>query len=163
MDFRIILALVVLLALALVAAMLKGGTARAPNVKRKDFMTKNELEFWRLLKPAAAPLHVGPQVAMGALLTTATGLDKSERSSARNSFAQKAVDFVLFDDAGVVQLIVELDDSTHVAAKDMARDKQTNSAGYRTLRVLGRDAKTSEVLTGLIAARLTPPALVVVK
>lgn len=163
MKFEIVLVLIALLVLLVVVAVLKGGAARAPHLKRKDFMTKSEVEFWRLLKPAATPLHVAPQVAMSALLTTAEGLDKSKRTTARNSFDRQTIDFVLFDDVGVIQLIVELDDSTHIPAKDLARDKRTESVGYRTLRVLRRDVKTSEILAALIAVKLSPPSLAAVK
>ena len=66
------------------------------------------------------------------------------------------MDFVLFDDAGVAQLIVELDDSTHKAEKDSARDKLTAGAGYETLRVRMREAKDVITLSAMIKAKLAP-------
>lgn len=159
MKFLFVLLLGLVVIFVLVVALLMAGSKRSVPLKRKDFMTRNELEFWRLLVPAAAPLNVGPQVAMSALLTTVTGLEKSDRTSARNSFDRKCVDFVLFDGAGVVHLIIELDDSTHKVDKDNARDKLTESADYRTLRVRRRDAANADVLASLIKAKLAPAAI----
>ena len=45
----------------------KGGNTR---VYAKPLMTGREVAFWRLLRQAAEPFHVAPQVAMGALLRT---------------------------------------------------------------------------------------------
>jgi hypothetical protein len=155
-DLKFIVLIVVLLIIVGLFAALKGKSTRRMLFARSDFMTKSELEFWRLLVPAAAPLHVGPQVAMGALLKVVGGLGKSESTVARNRFDRKRVDFVLFDDAGGVQLIVELDDSTHRAAKDGPRDEMTESAGYKTLRLRKSDARIREELSGLISAKLAP-------
>lgn len=135
---------------------LKGKSKKRVVFKKSAIMTKSELEFWRVLVPAAAPLHVGPQVAMGALLKTVSGLEKAESTSARNSFDRKRVDFVLFDDTGLVQLIVELDDSSHRSAKDALRDAMTDSAGYCTLRLHRRDAPNAGALAALILAKLSP-------
>jgi hypothetical protein len=155
-NFYLVVLVGLILIFALVMAAMKDGSKKTVPVKRKDFMTRSELEFWRLLVPAASPLNGGPQVAMSAPLTTETGLEKSDRTSARNSFDRKCVDFVLFDGAGVVQLIVELDDSTHKADKDSSRDKLTDSADYRTLRVWRRDAASADALGMLIKAKLAP-------
>lgn len=157
-NYSLVLLLGLVIIFVCIVALLKAGSKRPVRLKRKEFMTRSELEFWRLLVPAAAPLNVGPQVAMSALLTTVTGLEKADRASARNSFDRKCVDFVLFDAAGVVQLIVELDDSTHKADKDFGRDKLTESADYRTLRVRRRDAATADVLAALIKTKLMPVA-----
>lgn len=135
------------------------GSDQAAGVVHKAFMTDSEVEFWQLLRKAAAPLNVGPQVAMSALITATGGATPSSRSTARNSFDRKCVDFVLFDDSAAVLLIVELDDSTHVAEKDRKRDEQTAGAGYSTLRVFRHEAKTAEILAGLIAAKLPAPLL----
>ncbi|MBC7520522.1 MAG: DUF2726 domain-containing protein [Sandarakinorhabdus sp.] len=160
MNFNLIALVCLILILVVLVAVSQGGSKKALPVKRKDFMTKNELEFWRILVPAARPLHVGPQVAMSALVTTTGKLDKSARTTARNSFDRKCVDFVLFDDAGIVQLVVELDDVTHKAEKDAARDRLTTQAGYRTLRVRRKEAASVGTLEALIAAKLATPGAV---
>lgn len=156
MKSEFLLMLVALLFLVGAAVLLKAGGKKQVHVQRKDLMTKNELAFWRLLVPAVAPLHVGPQVAMSALVTTANGLNQSARTTARNSFDRKCVDFVLFDDAGVVQLVVELDDATHNADRDGARDRMTEQAGYRTLRVRRREVASSDALAAMIRTKLAP-------
>ena len=130
------------------------GKGNGTRIVRKAFMTQNELEFWHLLRKAAPPLNVGPQVAMGALLTTSGGVTKSLRQSACNRFDRQCVDFVLFDTLGEIQLIVELDDSTHNSEKDRLRDQRTANAGYSTLRSRRRDAHTVSELARLIAGAI---------
>lgn len=134
----------------ILSALLDLPSLSSARVKKRDFMTKIELAFWRSLVPAAHPLHVAPQVSLGALMMVAGGANKSESTSLRNRFDRGRADFVLFDDDGKVQLIVELDDRTHVAKHDAARDKRTRSAGYCTLRLFRRDAPNQNVLSDLI-------------
>ena len=140
--------LMFLLLIVIVAAALLGGPAnrRLPRVAAKPLMTGNEIRFWRLLRPAAAPLHVAPQVAMGALLKVAGGADRRDWRSARNRFDRKVIDFALVDDEGQVQLLVELDDRMHDQARDRQRDGMTSQAGYRNLRVQGVVARDARLL-----------------
>lgn len=148
--------LMLLLVIAIVAAALLGGPAgrRLPRVAAKPLMTGNEIRFWRLLRPAAAPLHVAPQVAMGALLKVAGSSDRRDWRSARNRFDRKVVDFALIDDNGDVQLLVELDDRMHDQARDRQRDSMTAQAGYRTLRVQGVVARDATLLREAVDAAL---------
>lgn len=125
-------------------------------VQSRPLMTASEAAFWKLLITAVAPLHVAPQVAMGALLDARKGLDRSTLQGARNSFQSKIVDFVIVDDAGVVRLLVELDDRTHSAEKDAKRDAMTSAAGYRTMRVQGQAARDIEQLNRMISMALAP-------
>ncbi len=150
MDWTSISVLVVVaVVLSNLGSMIKPARGRE-KLRRIPMMTANELEFWKLLVPAASPLHVGPQVAMGALLDADTGLTRSGRTATRNRFDRQRVDFVLFDDRGAVRLLVELDDSTHRPAKDAERDRRTSSVGYRTLRLKRRDARSVEALRALL-------------
>ncbi len=153
-NFYVVLGVLALLAVVGIA--LQGASARLPKVAAKAIMTDNELRFWALLRVASAPLHVAPQVAMGALLKVAGG-EQRGRTGARNSFAQKMVDFVLLDDGGQVRLLVELDDRMHNTAKDKARDAMTASAGYTTLRVQGANARDLHLLKAAIDERLGNP------
>lgn len=136
--------------------------AGVPPVKGKALMTDREVKFCRLLRHAAAPLHVAPQVAMAAIVTHADWLMRAPYA-VRSRFDRKMIDFVLVDDDGKVRLIVELDDRTHDAGKDAARDAITARAGHATLRVIGVTARDPHLLKSAvdgalgIATAWTPP------
>ncbi len=147
MSTYIVLFLLVIFALAILAEL---GSPATPPLAARPLMTANEIRFWRLLRPAAAPLHVAPQVAMGALLKVARGTDRRARLGARNRFDRKVVDFALVDDDGQVQLLVELDDRTHNLESDRVRDRMTGQAGYRTLRAQGVVARDARLLRDAI-------------
>lgn len=70
-----------------------------------------------------------PQVSFGALLT-------ARSKGARNRFDRKIADFVVCDKAMQVQVVIELDDSSHRGkeVRDAARDKLLQEAGYRVIR-----------------------------
>jgi hypothetical protein len=148
------LVIVVIVVVGIASALLQPLGA-APKLRAKLFMTEAETAFYRRLRVAAAPLNVAPQVAMAAIVTTAGG-GNDKRRGARNTFDRKIIDFVLFDDDGNVKLLVELDDRTHRTDKDAARDKLTASAGYRTLRMRGSDARDADKIRNSIAAALEP-------
>lgn len=133
---------------------LLGGKPGVPRVVRRSLLTPRETAFWHILRDAAEPLHVAPQVAMNALLNAESGLDKKRWRTTRNSFQSKVVDFALVDDRGMAMLLIELDDRTHSATKDIARDRMTARAGYRTLRVNGREATNRAALRDAIAEAL---------
>ncbi len=144
--------IVVMIVLAFAASLVKDGPRRgAIKVQAKPLMTPREVAFWRLLCVAAEPFHVAPQVAMGALLSVPGGAGSR---GARNRFDRKIVDFVLLNDGGTVQLLIELDDRMHRADRDAARDRLTASAGYRTLRIQGVVARDLHLLRAEIAGAL---------
>lgn len=126
-----------------------------PKLKAKALMTPAELAFYRRLRSSADPLNIAPQVAMAAVLTTAGGSDRGQRRGARNRFDRKIIDFVLFDNDGAVQLLIELDDSTHQLAKDADRDRLTLSAGHKTLRLRGSQARDIDEIRMAIAAAIS--------
>lgn len=149
------LLLIVLLVLLFAANLYMGlGGNRVPQVRAKPMMTLNEIAFWQLLRRAAAPLLVCPQVGMNALLTTERGMDGKARQATRNRFMSKIVDFVLIENDGTVRLIVELDDSTHDAARDKKRDLMTARAGYTTLRIRRPDSQNVAEIKRLVADAL---------
>ena len=143
--------------LAVISPLLEARRRSAPPVRAKQFMTDRETKFWRMLRVAADPLHVAPQVALGALLTTEQGIVPKLARQTRNRFSQKIVDFVLVDETGSVRLIVELDDRTHVPAKDEARDAMTRRAGYVTVRVNGVVARDPALLKARVDEALGLP------
>ena len=153
MQNLVVLLFVVLMVAAVFMPLAKtrGGIGR---IQARPLMTAREVEFWRHLIVAASPLHVAPQVAMGALLKVSGAADRGRARATRNRFDRKMVDFVLLDDDGVVRLLVELDDRTHSAVKDRERDAMTAQAGYMTYRVNGVEARDVTLLKAAIDERL---------
>lgn len=150
--------LVALFALALLSRLIGPSRNGEANVVARNLMPPREIEFWRVLRQAAGPLHVAPQVAMNALLNAAPGMDRKRTLVTRNRFDRKVVDFVLVDDWGGVRLLIELNDRTHVGDRDAKRDRMTARARYATLRVSGREARDAGLLTLAIAEKLGLPA-----
>ncbi|GGD99746.1 hypothetical protein GCM10011529_02350 [Polymorphobacter glacialis] len=147
--------IVVVVVLVILSAAVGKNRDWMKTIRAKPMMTPREVAFFNLLKGVAAPLHVCPQVAMGAILAVAKGGEGKQRHATRNRFAQKMIDFVLIDDSGAVRLIIELDDRTHGAAKDASRDAMTARGGYQTLRVRGGDARTAQALRARISESVT--------
>lgn len=128
-----------LLGTVLLVAFLTAGGAAKPrlrhDVARRRFLSRVELDMLVHLERAFPEFRVHAQVAMGALLRSAPGLDRRSMFAARGRFSQKIVDFVLQDRvSGEVVAIVELDDDTHNLAKDLLRDELTAAGGYHTIR-----------------------------
>ncbi len=81
-------------------------------------MTSAELKLFSVIEAAVPEYRVFGQVAMGALLKVRGGLDGADAMSVRGRFAQKIVNFVIFDPrSGEVVAIVELDDASHNAER----------------------------------------------
>ena len=130
-----LVALLVLLLAALGLAAALRGAPKLP-VKSRRLMTSRERDVISMIETAVPHCRVHAQVAMAALVDCTGGLTRAQRASTRNRFDRKVVDFVLEDrSSGDVLAIVELDDRTHSAAKDRARDEITAAAGYRTIRL----------------------------
>lgn len=128
-----------------ILAILAGRKATAhvePRFIRKRFLTDNEARVLGLLEAALPDHRIMAQVAMGALMTAAEA-DRRRAHSTRNRFAQKIVDFaVVSRDTAEVIALIEVDDRTHVAARDTKRDAMTAAAGYRTIRIPSRPRPT---------------------
>ena len=80
---------------------------------------------------------------MGVLLQPQRGLSRKEFWQTRNRFGQKIVDFVAIDpDSGSVEAVIELDDASHDARKDQARDALLAMGQYRVIRILSKPRPT---------------------
>ena len=127
-----------LLVLVVVLAVLKElprGRTGNPLVERKTLMTQPEKKFYRLLRAAYPDADIAPQVAMGALLQSRRGPSRKAWFYARGQIAQKIVDFAIIDPAsGNVAVLVELDDKSHDARRDAARDRLLAQGQYRVVR-----------------------------
>jgi hypothetical protein len=112
---------------------------------QKPIMTANELEFFGRLRAALPDFEIFPQVAMSAVLKplrTGDGGNQAER----NKIDRKVIDFVICSRAFELVCVVELDDRTHNAAHDSARDVLMAGANIKTLRVKSTAKPTAENL-----------------
>ncbi|MGI4880945.1 MAG: DUF2726 domain-containing protein [Janthinobacterium lividum] len=135
---------------------LGGGRPWLSRIERKRLMTPAEVRFWHVLETALPDERILAQVAMGALLKPVAGLSRKEWWSTFGRFSQKVVDFVVVDVAGDVIAIVELDDHSHVTAKDQARDALLACGGHPVVRFVPGDARNPVVVRArLIEARGT--------
>lgn len=109
------------------------GNGNAGTFKARKLMTDNEAEFFGRLVAALPDHYIFPQVAMSALIESASS-DKKKAHSDRLRVAQQRVDYVICDRSSQVIAVVELDDQTHSRAKDQIRDARLLQAGIRTVR-----------------------------
>ncbi|WP_404479137.1 DUF2726 domain-containing protein [Novosphingobium sp. BL-52-GroH] len=129
-------ALLILLGIAAILLKALYGTNKPPKPVAKDFLTRREAAMLVALERALPHCRIHAQVAMGALLRAPTSPLRKPRHSDRNAFSQKIVDFVAQDRAsGAILALIEVDDYSHIAARDRARDAMTDHAGYRTIRI----------------------------
>lgn len=150
----------ILVALGCIALLIKaltgGASSRKPAPVAKPFMTRREMAMLDILERLVPECRFHAQVSMGALLDAPQVTGKPRHPSDRNAFSQKIVDFVMQDRrTGAIVALIEIDDSSHRADRDRARDTMTAGAGYRTVRI-GRSVQPNfnEVrvaVAGLIA------------
>jgi very-short-patch-repair endonuclease len=130
------------LALVVVVKALAGSSGKGlPLAVRPHLlMTPMERRTLAWIESALPWARVHAQVSMGAILAPAKRLNRSQATTVRNRFSSKRVDFVVEDRAtGHIVLLIELDDRTHDARADAARDRMTAAAGYSTLRLPARE------------------------
>lgn len=149
-----------LLVLLVVLGALFGAGNGKPKFSKKRFLSESEARVLTLLEAALPQHRVMAQVAMGALLNAAEA-DKKRARATRNQFAQKIVDFaVVTRDTAEVIALVELDDRTHRASKDAARDTMAAAAGYQTIRIPSKPRPTAEIVSAAVATITAPPLAV---
>lgn len=125
------------------------GKGRTGAYRRRKFMTDNEEEFFGRLVVALPDHYIFPQVAMSALLDTASN-DKRTAHSDRLRIALQRVDYVVSTRRCEVVAVVELDDKTHSRAKDELRDARLEQAGIRTVRFQARHKPKVEAIRTMI-------------
>lgn len=150
--------LIVGLGLVLIIIAVRKGAGRdgkqaSFGVRAKTFMTPPERRMADLLERSLPGFRIHAQVAMGAILDACAHVKGADRLRIRGRFSQKIVDFVVESRAtGEIIALVELDDRTHVPARDQQRDAMTSEAGYRTVR-FHRDSWPS---TALVRSQILP-------
>lgn len=139
--------LVLVLIGGFVAMTLLGKKKLPPGLRfiQKPIMTANELEFFGRLRAALPDFEIFPQVAMSAIMKPLR-IDDGNNQAARNKIDRKVVDFVIYSKAFELVCVVELDDRTHKAARDLSRDAMTAGANIKTLRWRSTDKPTAELL-----------------
>lgn len=149
--------------LLLVGALLLFSRARlaagagAPRVRARPLMTRIERETIAYIEAALPEARVHAQVSLGALLRPVPGLGGRDATSVRNRFLQKRADYVLEDRrTGRIIALVELDDRTHDARRDAARDRMTAAAGYLTIRLPAGERPSMAGVAERIRAALPP-------
>ena len=139
-----------------IAIALGGFRIGIPNVRSKPLMTDRERAALQIIERVLPHARIYVQVSMGALLQPARGTSQRDYLSVRNRFSQKIVDFVVEDrSSGKILALVELDDRSHNAIRDVMRDRMTASAGYRTIRIPAGRLTTADVAHRLLI--LQPP------
>lgn len=151
MKIIFVFAVLAILLAGLAAVQLKTskGKGRAGAYLRRKFMTDNEEEFFGRLVVALPDHYIFPQVAMSALLDTASS-DKRTAHGDRLKIAQQRVDYVICTRRCEVVAVVELDDKTHSRAKDELRDARLEQAGIRTVRFQARNKPKVDVIRAMI-------------
>ena len=139
-DHRIIFIAIALCAIVGLLKLLARGGVRRHRIERKRLLTPTEVRFWHLLVAAVPDYAVFSQVAMGAMLKPVSGLSHSDWWSNYGRYSQKIVDFVVVDlQTAEVAAVVELDDRSHNAEKDAARDALMACGGYDVVRISVND------------------------
>jgi hypothetical protein len=136
-----------LLVVSLILAWLKPWRLR---IRSKQLMTPNEAEFYRRLERALPTYRVFPQVSFAAFLTHDGSMSSRRRWSVRARFDRKIADFVVCDGKTLeIVALIELDDATHIARADRARDALTKTAGYQTFRFQSKQKPTVAEIAAL--------------
>jgi hypothetical protein len=134
MNFIILLVIIAVVALFAVAFGKRGEAGYS--FTGCPLMSESEIRFYRVLQMAVPNELVLPQVGMAALVRPRYADADSRFVPAFRTISQRRIDFVVCNrDSMEVRCLVELDDSSHDARRDQARDAITAQAGYRTVRV----------------------------
>lgn len=130
---------------------------RAPDAKYRGraLMSDNEMEFFGRLVAALPEHYIFPQVAMSALLESAS-TDRKRAHGDRLRIAQKRIDYVVCNRRCEVVAVVELDDRTHSAARDKLRDGRLEQGGFRTVRFQSRQKPPAAAIRAAILAPAAP-------
>jgi Protein of unknown function (DUF2726) len=113
---------------------------------RGALLTPAEIKFHKVLKQAVDGKYIiFAKVRVADILTPADGLSKSHWQRAFNKISAKHFDFVLCNSENLkVEMVIELDDKSHLKSSRIARDnflnQATNSSGLKFLRFQARSS-----------------------
>jgi hypothetical protein len=154
----LVLALVLAAAVVLAARRKRAQAGPPPAYRRRDFLSKAERSFYRVLQQAAGRGGVVfAKVRLADLLTPASGVGNEGWQIAFNRISARHVDFIICGPDDVVpRLAIELDDASHRQARRQERDdfieSACRSAGLPLLRIPAqRDYAMQQLRTELAA------------
>ena len=115
----------------------------AKNYKLKQFLTKNEKDFFNHLTRIFPDKYICPQVSMGAVIqpyaqmSSQSYQERSQSAILRNKVGSKIIDYLILGKNLEPEFIIELDDNTHNSKtqQDYERDNNLRQAGLATIRV----------------------------
>ena len=138
MWFFVILVIIVIIVVVF-SGKKSGKDKKLPYVRKNYFLTKAEIDFFRVLEKAVEnKYYVFPQVRISDLVLVKT--KREDYYKYRNKIDRKSVDFILAEKENLKPLLaIELDDSSHNYKKRRARDefveKALRDAGLSLLRI----------------------------
>lgn len=153
--FGFILLIIALFIVKVLLPQLLSGTKDYPYTKDLLFSVAERSFLGVLDKVVGDKYRVLGKVRLADIIKVKSGLSPQERRVAFNQIQSKHVDFVLCDPKDLsVQLVVELDDSSHDAKnrkdRDIFVDKALETAGIKVVRVKARKSyKLEEVRKAL--------------
>jgi very-short-patch-repair endonuclease len=127
-----IIFITIIIVFVIIVAVFSGKRSEAekklPYVKKDYFLTKAEIDFFRVLEKALENKHyIFPQVRLSDLLFVKA--KKEDYYKYRNKIDRKSVDFVLAEKESLRPLLaIELDDSSHDSRKRKDRDNFVEKA-----------------------------------
>lgn len=163
---QLIFILLPLVALMVVAALLKQRTTGSPKdvcyQSRPELFSPAERSFLGVLEQAVAgQFRIMGKVRLGDLIQPAKDLSPKERTTAWNRIHQKHVDFVLCLPNTLAPFgVVELDDASHQrkdrSERDAFVDKALKSAGISMVRFSARKGYAVAEVQAQLEAALSP-------
>jgi hypothetical protein len=148
MSFVMVLAAVIAIVLLLIGGFKRNRPQgwRGSTYKQKGLLSNPEqVMYWRLVEAYGNEKVIFSQVAFSQLIGVHGGT-KNERYSKFAKARQKVADFVICNKDFSLYAIVEVDDKTHDAEKDAARDAITKEAGIKTFRFEVKSLPDSKTL-----------------
>jgi len=147
---------------ALFAALSRGGTRDFPYTAADALLTPAERSFFGVLQQAlSSEYHLLAKVRLADVIEVRRGLGGKRRQAAFNRISAKHVDFVACDPQTFrVVGVIELDDSSHRAAKRKQRDEFLDAAlaaaSIPILHVTAQRSYAVADLRGQVQAAFSP-------
>lgn len=149
MTFLYLLIVVIVIAGLLAISKSAKGKHRSVYYSKEVLGKAEQVAYWRLVEAYRDEKVVLSQVAFSAFLKT-SGVNKKENLRLFAIARQKVADIVICNKDFSIYAILEIDDKTHVGAKDEARDKILMSADIKTFRVEAWEIPSGEQLRRVI-------------
>jgi very-short-patch-repair endonuclease len=162
----VLIALFLVVALAAVARLLSQARPAVYERREKLFSPAERSFFGALERAVGVEYRVFGKVRLADVIRPRRGLSNNARTSARNRIDRKQVDFILCDSKTLeVQVVIELDDSSHSQAsrreRDEFLDKALAAAGVPIVHIAAQrsyvPAEIRDKITDILkSARETP-------